>query len=75
MRKIISRVEKTITKGYLKAKSVLADKRGDLATNTIGGIIVGVVVVGLLITAVNASFPGFFNQMFQGMSEKLASNW
>ena len=51
------------------------DCRGDLATNTIGAIIVAVVIVGLLITAINAFFPGFFTGMFQSMSQKLNANW
>ena len=51
------------------------DCRGDLATNTIGAIIVAVVIVGLLIVAINAFFPGFFTGMFQSMSQKLNANW
>ena len=51
------------------------DCRGDLATNTIGAIIIAVVIVGLLITAINAFFPGFFTGMFQSMSQKLNANW
>jgi len=53
----------------------LTDTRGDLATNTIGGIIVGVVIVGLLIIAINKFFPGFFSDMFGKMSDKLNGNW
>ena len=51
------------------------DCRGDLATNTIGAIIIAVVIVGLLITAINAFFPGFFTNMFNSMSTKLNNNW
>ena len=51
------------------------DCRGDLATNTIGAIIVAVVIVGLLVVAIKAFFPGFFTGMFQSMSQKLNANW
>ena len=56
----------------IKAK---VENKGELATNTIGGIIVGVVVVGLLIIAINQFFPDFFSDMFEKMSDKLNSNW
>ena len=53
----------------------LCDQRGDLATNTIGGIIVAVVIIGLLIFAINAFFPNFFTSMFNSMQQKLNANW
>ena len=59
-----------------RAFGVLAgDCRGDLATNTIGAIIIAVVIVGLLVFAINAFFPGFFTNMFNSMSTKLNANW
>ena len=57
-----------------KAATVIEDVKGDLATNTIGAIIVAVVIVGLLIVAINAFFPNFFSNMFQSMSQKLNAN-
>ncbi len=54
---------------------LLADCRGDLAVSTIGGIIIAVVMVGLIIVAVNAFFPGFFTGMFTSMQSKLNANW
>lgn len=51
------------------------DKTGELATNTIGSIIIAVVVVGLLILAINRFFPGFFDRMFRSLSDKLNANW
>lgn len=51
------------------------DCRGDLATNTIGAIIIAVVIVGLLIAAIKTFFPGFFADMFDAMSDKLNANW
>ena len=53
----------------------LQDVRGDLATNTIGAIIIAVVVIGLLVVAINAFFPGFFTNMFNSMQTKLNANW
>jgi hypothetical protein len=54
---------------------LLADCRGDLAVSTIGGIIIAVVMVGLIIVAVKAFFPGFFTGMFTSMQSKLNANW
>ncbi len=56
-------------------KKVAQDTRGDLATNTIGAIIIAVVVVGLLVTAVNSFFPTFFEEMLTNMADKLNGNW
>ena len=51
------------------------DCRGDLATNTIGAIIIAVVIVWLLIAAIKTFIPGFFADMFDAMSDKLNANW
>ena len=51
--------------------AVLASNRGDLSTNTIGAIIVAVVIIGLLIVAVNA----FFSDMLNSMKTKLNGHW
>lgn len=55
--------------------SFIEDRKGDLATNTIGAIIVAVVIIGLLIVAINAFFPDFFTSMFNSMKDKLNANW
>ena len=44
------------SKAQAAVETVIEDVKGDLATNTIGAIIVAVVVIGLLITAINAFF-------------------
>ena len=75
MKNIINNVKKTATSAICKVQSFAQDTRGDLATNTIGAIIVGVVIVGLLITAVNSFFPSFFTDMFNAMETKLSGNW
>ncbi|MEG1108432.1 MAG: hypothetical protein RSE97_06145 [Oscillospiraceae bacterium] len=75
MKSIVKSIKSRMTQGYIKGKALLSDKRGDLAANTIGGIIVAVVIIGLLIVAVNAFFPGFFTSMFSKMAEKLNTNW
>ena len=51
------------------------DVKGDLATNTIGAIIVAVVIIGILVLAVNTFFPSFFTDMFSAMKDKLNANW
>ena len=75
MKNAVKTIKKHLSKTISKANAVLSDTRGDLATNTIGGIIVAVVIIGLLIVAVNAFFPGFFTDMFGKMAQKLNSNW
>lgn len=74
--KLLTRSLRDRIRGIGKSTAaVLADTRGDLATNTIGGIIVAVVIIGLLIMAINAYFPNFFSDMFEKMSQKLNANW
>ena len=75
MKNTVKTINTRLSKTISKANAVLSDTRGDLATNTIGGIIVAVVIIGLLIIAVNAFFPGFFTDMFGKMAEKLNGNW
>lgn len=75
MKKVFKSIRKKIKSTGNKAAAVLRDTRGELATNTIGGIIVGVVIIGLLIVAINQFFPSFFSDMFNSMADKLNSNW
>ena len=75
MKNAVKTIKTRLLKTISKANAVLSDTRGDLATNTIGGIIVAVVIIGLLIVAVNAFFPGFFTDRFSKMAQKLNSNW
>ena len=58
-----------------RASNLVQDVKGDLATNTIGAIIVAVVIIGLLVVAINAFFPSFFTDMFNAMKDKLNANW
>lgn len=75
MKNVINSISKKIHSAGGKAAQMLSDKRGDLATNTIGGIIVAVVIIGLLIIAINSFFPSFFTDMFGKMAQKLNANW
>ncbi|MBR2895058.1 MAG: hypothetical protein IKC03_05295 [Oscillospiraceae bacterium] len=59
----------------IQTRAILSDCKGDLATNTIGAIIIAVVIIGLLVIAINAFFPGFFTTMFNSMQTKLNANW
>ena len=61
--------------GFGGAARLVQDCKGDLATNTIGGIIVAVVIIGLLVVAINSFFPTFFTEMFNSMKTKLNENW
>ena len=44
-------------------------------SNTIGAIIVAVVIIGILVLAINTFFPGFFTEMFNSMKTKLNGHW
>ena len=75
MKKFIQSIRRKLRDTGNKAAAALTDRRGELATSTIGGIIVGVVIIGLLIIAINQFFPGFFSDMFNKMADKLNGNW
>lgn len=75
MKKRIQSIRRKLRDTGNQAAAALTDRRGELATSTIGGIIVGVVIIGLLIVAINQFFPGFFSSMFDKMADKLNGNW
>ena len=75
MKKMINAIRNKAQSLAVRAHTFVQDVKGDLATNTIGAIIVAVVIIGLLVVAVNAFFPTFFTDMFNGMKTRLNSNW
>lgn len=75
MKKFIRKIREKVQSAGTHFANLMADQKGDLAVNTIGGIIIAVVVIGLLIVAINAFFPNFFSSMFQSMTDKLNANW
>ena len=75
MRNFIEKINRKAIAVQTRVTSFARDRKGDLATNTIGAIIVAVVIIGLLITAINAFFPNFFTEMFTAMKDKLNANW
>ena len=75
MKKLINSIRNKAQSLAVRTHTFLQDVKGDLATNTIGAIIVAVVIIGLLVVAVNAFFPTFFTDMFNGMKTRLNSNW
>lgn len=75
MKKLVKSIHRKIHSTGNKVVNVINDTRGEIATNTIGSIIVAVVIVGLLILAINQFFPGFFQDMFNNMADKLNANW
>ncbi len=75
MKNIINSIRNRIRSIAGKAHDVLSDSKGEVAVNTIGAIIIAVVVIGLLVVAINAFFPGFFTGMFNSMQTKLNANW
>ena len=75
MKKMINSIRSKAQGLCVRAQTFVADVKGDLATNTIGAIIVAVVIIGILVLAVNTFFPGFFTDMFNSMKDKLNANW
>lgn len=75
MKKICRSIKNTFKKVVVGVTTLVHDVKGDLATNTIGGIIVAVVIIGLLVVAINTFFPTFFTDMFNAMKTKLSANW
>ena len=75
MKKMINSIRNKAQSLAIRTQTFIQDVKGDLATNTIGAIIVAVVIIGLLVVAVNTFFPGFFTEMFNSMKTKLNANW
>ena len=75
MKQFFKNIGNKVRGGMVKARCKLTDCKGDLAVNTIGGIIIAVVIIGLLIVAINAFFPNFFTTMFGSMRTKLNDLW
>ena len=75
MKKLINSARSKFQNLCIRANNFVQDVKGDLATNTIGAIIVVVVIIGLLVVAINTFFPTFFTDMFNSMKTKLNANW
>ena len=75
MKKLFNSVRSKVQSLSVRAHNFVEDVKGDLATNTIGAIIVAVVIIGLLVVAINAFFPSFFTEMFNSMKTKLNGHW
>ena len=75
MKKFVNNLKQKALAAKTSVNTFVQDVKGDLATNTIGAIIVAVVIIGILVLAVNTFFPGFFTDMFEAMKDKLNANW
>ena len=75
MKKLFGAIRSKAQSLCIRTHNFVQDVKGDLATNTIGAIIVAVVIIGILVLAINTFFPGFFTEMFNSMKTKLNSNW
>ena len=75
MKKFFNTLKQKALAAKTSVNTFVQDVKGDLATNTIGAIIVAVVIIGILVLAVNTFFPGFFTDMFNSMKDKLNANW
>ena len=75
MKKFVNNLKQKALATKTSVNTFVQDVKGDLATNTIGAIIVAVVIIGILVLAVNTFFPSFFTDMFEAMKDKLNANW
>ena len=75
MKRLINSARNKFQNLCVRANTFVQDVKGDLATNTIGAIIVAVVIIGSLVLAINTFFPGFFTEMFNSMKTKLNGHW
>lgn len=75
MKKFFNNLKQKALAAKTSVTTLVQDVKGDLATNTIGAIIVAVVIIGILVLAVNSFFPSFFTEMFNSMKDKLNANW
>lgn len=75
MKKLVRTIRSKAQALCFRTHNFVQDVKGDLATNTIGAIIVAVVIIGILVLAINNFFPGFFSEMFTSMKDKLNANW
>lgn len=75
MKKFVNNLKQKALAVQTSVTTFVQDRKGDLATNTIGAIIVAVVIIGILVLAVNTFFPSFFTDMFESMKTKLNANW
>ena len=75
MKKLFNAIRNKAQSLAVRTQTFIQDVKGDLATNTIGAIIVAVVIIGLLVVAINSFFPSFFTEMFNSMKTKLNSHW
>ena len=75
MKKLLNSIRNKAQSLAVRAQTFVQDVKGDLATNTIGAIIVAVVIIGLLVVAINSFFPSLFTEMFNSMKTKLNSHW
>ena len=74
MKKFFNNLKQKALAAKTSVTTLVQDVKGDLATNTIGAIIVAVVIIGILVLAVNSFFPSFFADMFNSMKDKLKGN-
>jgi len=74
-KKAKERIHEVHEKVKAKVVAVIVDPVGELATDSIGAIIIVVVIVGLAVVAIKKFFPGFFTTMFNSAQAKLNLNW
>ncbi|MBQ4427821.1 MAG: hypothetical protein II881_08780 [Oscillospiraceae bacterium] len=73
IRNIANRIELAVLNVMTSVHSLAEDKRGEITTDTLGGFIIGIVIVAALVTAVNVALPGFFNTMMTNIVTKLTA--
>ncbi|MBQ4427818.1 MAG: hypothetical protein II881_08765 [Oscillospiraceae bacterium] len=73
IRNIANRIQLAVLNVMTSVRSLAEDKRGEITTDTLGGFIIGIVIVAALVTAVNVALPGFFTTMMNNIVTKLTA--
>lgn len=58
-----------------RVQTVVTSTDGELTTDHLGAWVTGVIIVGLLVLAVSAVFPGIFETMLNTLQSKLNALW
>ncbi len=73
IKKIADKAKSAMASTAQKTQEVLADCKGNVITDHLGEIIIGILVVSALIFAANAAYPTLISGMITDMSDQLST--
>jgi len=74
MKKLVEKFNKTCAAVAARAQSVMNSNKGDVATSTIGGIVVGVIIVAALVALFkSATFQKVLTDALNAMGSKFTT--